>query len=121
MRGRPLRRTGGGDPPLTWAALCDDYRDHYFDGTRPWLGRCFVIEAGGEDVGQVNYNDIDPRLGHVELDIWMRSEARCRRGFGPDALEGLCRRLRRAFGVRRFLVNPSAANRRAVRAYKKAG
>jgi diamine N-acetyltransferase len=116
---------GGGTvdekPVLSWAEFCRDYRRHYFDGSRPQLGRCFVIRADGDDVGQVNYNDIDRRGRTVELDIWLRSEAHCGHGYGTDALETLARHLRRTFGVRRFLVNPSAANARAIRAYHKAG
>jgi diamine N-acetyltransferase len=116
-----LGDSAGGGAPLTWAEFCRDYRRHYFDGSRPLLGRCFVIQADGDDVGQVNYNDVDRRGRSAELDIWLRSEAHCGQGHGTDALETLCRHLRRRFGVRRFLVNPSAANARAIRAYQKAG
>jgi RimJ/RimL family protein N-acetyltransferase len=112
---------GGDRAHLTWAAFCRDYRRHYFDGSRPLSGRCFVIQADGADIGQVNYNDIDRRGRSVELDIWLRSAWYCGRGYGTDALETLCEHLRRTFGVRRFLVNPSAPNGRAIRAYQKAG
>jgi diamine N-acetyltransferase len=99
------------------------YEPHYFDGSAPELGRCFLILVDGEPVGQVSYNDIHERDGRrrVELDIWMRSEAFCGKGFGTDALDALCRHLHEKFGVVEFMVQPSARNPRAIRAYEKAG
>ena len=96
---------------------------HYFDGTAPELGRCFLILVDGESVGQLNYNDIMERDGRkrVELDIWMRSESCCGKGYGTDALDALCRYLHERFGVEQFMVQPSARNPRAIRAYEKVG
>ena len=96
---------------------------HYLDGTAPELGRCFLILVDGEPVGQVTYNDIVERdgRGQVELDIWMRSESCCGKGYGTDALDALCAYLQERFGVGRFMVQPSARNPRAIRAYEKAG
>jgi RimJ/RimL family protein N-acetyltransferase len=99
------------------------FEPHYLDGTAPELGRCFLILVDGEPVGHVSYNDIiewDGRKG-VELDIWMRSESCCGKGYGTAALDALCRYLHDRFGVEEFLVQPSARNPRAVRAYEKAG
>ena len=96
---------------------------HYLDGTAPELGRCFLILVDGEPVGQVTYNDIVERDGwrQVELDIWMRSESCCGKGFGTDALDALCGYLHERFGVSQFMVQPSARNPRAIRAYEKIG
>jgi diamine N-acetyltransferase len=96
---------------------------HYLDGTAPELGRCFLILVNGEPVGQVTYNDIVERDGRkqVELDIWMRSEAFCGKGYGSEALDALCRHLHERFGVQHFMVQPSARNPRAIRAYEKVG
>lgn len=101
----------------------EGYEPHYFDGSAPEFGRCFLILADGEPVGQVSYNDIHASEGRrrVELDIWMRSEACCGKGYGTDALDALCRHLHERFGVVEFLVQPSARNPRAIRAYEKAG
>ena len=57
----------------------------------------------------------------VELDIWMRSEACCGKGYGTEALDALCRHLHERFGVEEFMVQPSARNPRAIRAYEKLG
>jgi RimJ/RimL family protein N-acetyltransferase len=96
---------------------------HYSDGTAPDLGRCFLILVDGEPVGQVTYNDIVERdeRKQVELDIWMRSEACCGKGYGTDAIDAICRHLHQRFGVERFMVQPSARNPRAIWAYEKVG
>jgi diamine N-acetyltransferase len=96
---------------------------HYLDGTALELGRCYLIVVSGELVGQVTYNDIMERDGRkqVELDIWMRSEACCGRGYGSEALNALCGYLHERFGVSQFMVQPSARNPRAIRAYEKIG
>ncbi|MBN1318129.1 MAG: GNAT family N-acetyltransferase [Anaerolineales bacterium] len=111
------------DPIPSWKEFLDDYTPNYFDDSEPLQGRCYIILAGGDPVGQINYNQIlgpdDDR--RVELDIWLRSEADCGRGYGPDALDALCQYLHQKFAVQEFLVRPSARNPRAIHAYKKAG
>lgn len=110
-------------PIPTWEEFCEDYQPYFFDGSAPWLGRSFLIVADAEPVGQINYNDIIEEDGckRVELDIWLRSQAVCGKGFGPDALETLCRHLSDAYGVQEFMVQPSERNGAAIRAYEKAG
>jgi diamine N-acetyltransferase len=112
------------DKPLpAWEEFCDADSHHYFDDSALELGRCYLILAHDEAVGQVTYNDIHQKYGRTrtELDIWMRSEKDCGQGFGTDALLTLCRYLSRRFGVQEFMVQPSARNPRAVRAYQKIG
>jgi len=92
----------------------DDYASYYFDGSEPRFGRCFLILVEGSPVGQINYNDIHECGGRkrVELDIWMRSESLCGKGYGTDALNTLCCHLVEQFGVEEFMVQPSARNPR---------
>ena len=101
----------------------ETFDPHYFDGTAPELGRFVLILFDGEPVGQVSYNDIHERDGRkqVELDIWMRSEECCGKGYGTDALDALCRYLHERFGVEQFMVQSTASNPRAIRAYEKVG
>jgi diamine N-acetyltransferase len=101
----------------------ETFDPHYLDGSAPELGRCFLILVDQEPVGQVTYNDIVERDGRkqVELDIWMRSEACCGKGHGTDALDAVCHHLHDRFGVEQFMVQPSARNPRAIRAYEKVG
>lgn len=117
-------------PPLfpdhavpSFTEFCADHTPHFFDGSAPELGRCYIILHAGEPVGQVYYNDIFEYEGkkRVELDIWMRAEQYCGRGFGSDALLTLCEYVSRRFGVQEFMVQPSARNPRAIRAYEKIG
>jgi RimJ/RimL family protein N-acetyltransferase len=110
-------------PAPTWDEFRDSYAAHYFDDSAPELGRCFFIVVDGAQVGQVNYNDIAEHNGakRTELDIWMSSREQCGRGYGTDALETLCRYLAGRFGVREFLVQASARNSRAIRAYESIG
>jgi RimJ/RimL family protein N-acetyltransferase len=77
----------------------------------------------GEPVGQVYYNDIQFFEGkkRTELDLWMRAERTCGRGYGSDALDALCTYLAAEFAVQEFMVQPSARNPRAIRAYEKIG
>ena len=107
----------------TWEEFQEDYPAYFFDDSSPELGRCLLILADGEPVGQVSYNDIWEREGwkRTELDIWMRSEACCGRGYGTDALFALCRMLSIRFGVQEFMMQPSARNPRAIRAYGRVG
>jgi RimJ/RimL family protein N-acetyltransferase len=112
------------DHPIpTWEEFCADYKAYFFDGSAPELGRCYVILVEGAPVGQVNYNDIDEREGirRTELDIWIRAEQFCGKGYGGDALLALCDYLATQMNVREFMVQPSARNPRAIHAYGKAG
>jgi RimJ/RimL family protein N-acetyltransferase len=115
-------------PPLypdasvpTWDEFCDDYGPHFFDGSREEVARSYVIEVDGEAVGHVNYDGMDPVRGTVELDIWLRSEGVCGRGYGSDALAALTGHLHERFGTTEFVIRPSRRNPRAVHAYEKAG
>jgi diamine N-acetyltransferase len=120
MLGPPLYPERPIPPPEEPGEGCEPY---YFDGSAPEPGRCFLIVADGEPVGQVNSNDIHERGGRrrTELDIGMRCEACCGKGYGTDALNALCRSLHERSGVVEFMVQPSAHNPRAIRAYEKAG
>ncbi len=109
-----------GEPAESFETWCDDWKAHYFTDESPRLGRAFVIELDGRPIGVVAYNDIDEQ-DRVELDIWMDSETHCGRGFGTDAIEALCSHLSTALGVKTFMVQPSARNPRAIRAYEKTG
>ncbi len=109
------------NPVPTWEEFCADYKPHFFDGSKPELGRCFIIMVDGTPVGQINYGDVDQHHQRTELDIWMSCEENCGRGYGSDALQTLCKHLFQTYGIVEFLIRPSARNRRAIRAYQKAG
>lgn len=104
----------------TWEEFCRDYLPYYFDGSKPNEGRCFIIVANKNDVGVVCYNALRGNKA-TDVDIWLRSEADCGKGFGSDALRTLSDYLNKKFGVTQIAVSPSARNHRAIAAYKKAG
>jgi RimJ/RimL family protein N-acetyltransferase len=108
-------------PVPSWEEFCDDYDETHFEGSASDDARSYVIEVGGEAVGQVNYDRVGLPEGCAELDIWMRSSAHCGRGWGSDALAAMCRWLHERFGLDSFLIRPAAANSGAIRAYERAG
>ena len=110
-------------PVPTWEEFCADWKPYYFDGSRPEMGRCFIITAGQEPIGVVSYSlvIVDNDTKHIELDIWLRSEKDCGKGHGSEALEALCALLHNTLDISRFVIRPSARNRRAIAAYQKAG
>jgi RimJ/RimL family protein N-acetyltransferase len=104
--------------PTKFAA---DYPDHFYDGTRPYGGRMFVISARGEDIGCISHGPIDLLNDVVELDIWLAERRLAGHGFGSEALIVLCDWLQAHYGVNRFLVRPSRRNVKALRAMRRAG
>jgi RimJ/RimL family protein N-acetyltransferase len=104
--------------PVQFAAA---FPNHFYDGTRPYAGRMFIIGARGEDIGCISHSAIDLLNDVVELDIWL-AERRCAgQGYGSEALIVLCDWLQANYGVNRFLVRPSRRNVKALRAMRRAG
>jgi diamine N-acetyltransferase len=97
------------------------YVNSYFDGTRPYLGRLFVIVAGSDEIGCVSHGPIDLLNDVVELDIWLAEKKLAGRGIGSEALVLLADWLQANYGVNRFLSRPSRRNVRALRAMRRGG
>jgi len=108
-------------PVPTWEQFVNDYRPHFFDGSRPERGRSFIIEHRGEAVGHISYDSHGKRPHFAELDMWMRDSSCCGQGFGRAALVQLSEHLHTAFGIRELILRSSARNLRAIRAYAAAG
>ncbi len=98
-----------------------EYVNAYFEGTRPYAGRMFVIVAGGDDIGCLSHGPIDLLNDVVELDIWLNEKRWTGRGLGSEALVLLADWMQSNYGVNRFLVRPSRRNVRALRAMRRAG
>jgi RimJ/RimL family protein N-acetyltransferase len=109
------------NPVPTWAEFCADYQDYFFDGSRPEVGRSFIIEHQGTAVGHVSCSRGDDRPNFAELDIWMRDSSCTGHGWGSEALRTLCEYLHKTLDMREFILRPSARNVRAVRSYERAG
>lgn len=109
------------NPVPGWEEFDEDYKGHYFDGTKPLEGRCFIILKNREEVGQINYNAIDQKTKTTEIDIWLSDKKHTGQGIGPIAIKLLCTHLLEDLGCRKIIIQPSARNRHAIKAYKKAG
>ena len=81
----------------------------------------FVIEANGEVVGAIQYNEEnEPMYRHAGIDIFLTS-TRHGRGLGTEAIRVLARHLFEDRGHHRLTIDPAADNTAAIRAYERAG
>lgn len=110
----------GGSIP-TREKFFQGWKRHYFDGSEPEKGRCFAIFVDERAIGQVNYNVIDAVKRSVELDIIIADADDMNKGYGSDALKALTQYLFENMNVQRCWIEPGEFNRRAIRAYEKAG
>lgn len=111
------------DHPIpSWEEFCRDYSPAFFDSSGDGKCRQYIIMiSGGMEIGTIGYDLLNREKNRVLLDIWMRAERYCGQGFGSDALVTLCNHIHGNYGINRFMISPSARNRRAVAAYRKAG
>ena len=105
----------------TLKEFCQDYKESFFSSVGNKSGRNFIIIANNIRVGTIGYDLFDDRKLRVVLDIWMRSERFCGKGYGSDALTTICDFLNKRYGIKDFYISPSSRNKRAIAAYRKAG
>ena len=98
-----------------------DWSDSYFDDLNPDSGRCFVIINAGDEVGQVNYNEIHPADRSTEMDILIPRVSHTSQGIGTEAIDVLATWLFTALAVSRIRIEVVRQNERAYRAYEKSG
>ncbi|MEQ9442840.1 MAG: GNAT family N-acetyltransferase [Cyclobacteriaceae bacterium] len=108
-------------PIPTWDEFNEDYLDHYFDGSPSLKGQCFILIHNGQEVGQINYNEIDTISKATEIDIWLADRKFTGKGLGTEAIKLLCEYLEQTFGCKTIYIAPSRRNLNAIRAYTKAG
>jgi aminoglycoside 6'-N-acetyltransferase len=84
-------------------------------------GLVYVIEENGEVIGLIEAGEEDdPEYRHANIDIFLTS-ARSGQGLGGDAIRTLARHLFEDRGHHRIIIDPAAANERAIRAYEQVG
>jgi RimJ/RimL family protein N-acetyltransferase len=105
----------------SWEEFDNDYLNHYFDGSAPSKGRCYIIIEEGNEVGQINYNAIDNVKKVTDLDIWLSDLKYTGRGIGTEAIKLLCDYLNEEFGCEQIVMSPSKRNKYAIKSYEKAG
>lgn len=108
-------------PIPTFKEFCNEYPLSFFNASGDGIGRVFIIFADEEEIGTIGYDLLDIKKDRVVLDIWMKAEQYCCRGYGSDSLNTLSRYIHENFGITIFLISPSARNKRAIAAYHKAG
>ena len=106
--------------PPTWEEFIEDYKEFYFDDTKPKAGRSFIILLEEDPIGQINYNEIYFD-GSTEIDIWMSSSQFTGLGYGTTAIGLLCEILKEKFECDEVFIAPSLRNIRAIKSYRKSG
>ncbi|MFJ3660261.1 GNAT family N-acetyltransferase [Streptomyces sp. NPDC090119] len=89
----------------------------YIGRRRPAVVSLLVLE-GVDPVGYAQYVTAGPYEGGIDMVLVPHAQGR---GHGPDAARALVRHLHTVVGWDRVTVDPEASNRRAVRAWSKAG
>jgi aminoglycoside 6'-N-acetyltransferase len=81
----------------------------------------FAVEADGELIGLVMYaEEVDPDYRHAGIDVTLTA-SRHGQGLGTETLRLLARHLFEERGHHRLVIDPAAANERAIRAYERVG
>jgi aminoglycoside 6'-N-acetyltransferase len=80
-----------------------------------------AIEVEGDVVGAIQwYQERTPAFRHAGMDIFLTTRVHGR-GFGTETVRLLAGHLIADHGFHRLVIDPSAANAAAVRAYEKVG
>jgi aminoglycoside 6'-N-acetyltransferase len=96
-----------------WGTPSDD--DEELDTHR------FAVLHDGAVVGLVQYGEeLDPMYRHANVDIYLDPAAHGR-GLGRDAVRTLARYLFSTLGHHRIVIDPAAANERAISTYAAVG
>jgi len=81
----------------------------------------YVIEEGGASIGFAQwYEEQDPEYRHAGMDLFLAPDAQGR-GLGAEVARLLARWLIDVRGHHRLVIDPAAANERAIRCYASVG
>jgi aminoglycoside 6'-N-acetyltransferase len=84
-------------------------------------GRILAIELDGAVIGSIQwYRDLEPAFRHAGMDIYLTSQTQGQ-GLGTEAVRLLATYLVHDQQFHRLVIDPAAANERAIRAYAKVG
>ena len=80
-----------------------------------------AIEVDGQVAGMIQFSEeLTPDYRHAGIDIFVATAFQGR-GIGPEAIRLVARHLFEDRGHHRLIIDPAAANDRAIRAYEKVG
>jgi aminoglycoside 6'-N-acetyltransferase len=103
------------DVALWWGQPADDFPFDEPEATR------FVVLVDGRIAGLIQYGTEDePDFRHAWIDIFLDPAVHAR-GVGTDAVRTLAEHLHEQLDYHRVTIDPAVDNRRAIRAYEKAG
>lgn len=109
------------DAPIpSFDEFVEDFSDSFFTEVES-SGKCFIIMNDNEEIGTLCYDLMNLRKNWVVLDIWLKDEMFCGKGYGSEALKLLCIYLFDSKGINNFYISPSLRNTRAIKSYEKAG
>lgn len=81
----------------------------------------FAVLFDGEVIGMIQaWEETDPEYRHAGIDISLTTRLHSH-GLGTDAVRTLARHLIDDHGHHRVIIDPDAANHRAIRCYEKVG
>ncbi|MET0627287.1 MAG: GNAT family protein [Acidimicrobiia bacterium] len=81
----------------------------------------FLVMADDQPVGFIQYyEELDAEYRHAGIDVALHPDVHGR-GLGTDAVRTLARHLIGTLGHHRLIIDPAAANARAIRCYEKVG
>jgi len=118
----PALRALFDDPQVArwWPTPTDDDVRELLDNGDPDVD-AWLIEVEGRVVGLIQgYEERDPMYRHAGIDIVLRSDAHGR-GLGGEAIRVLARHLLHERGHHRLIIDPNAANARAIHVYESLG
>src|SRR5438552_7298000 len=82
---------------------------------------CWVVESAGEVIGFAQaYEDTNAEFRHAGIDLFLDPQHH-RRGLGQDVVRAVARHLFEERGHHRLVIDPAAANARALRCYEAVG
>ena len=80
-----------------------------------------IIEADGQAIGRIDFEQLDSRHGSVEIALYIGESGSLGKGYAADALRTLARYLFDQRGVRRIELTVIASNERARNLYEATG
>jgi aminoglycoside 6'-N-acetyltransferase len=102
-----------------WLALSEEDLLELADPDTDDVG--FAVELDGELIGLAQAGEeADPDYRHASIDLFLTT-GRHGQGLGPDTVRTLARWLFAERGHHRIVIDPAAANERAIRAYERVG
>lgn len=102
-----------------WEEIRDEEAE--FFSAQPSKNKYLLIEHAGEIVGVLSHTHNKAPKENMELDIWLNATKHTNKGIGSESLKLLIDYLRKQYNTKTFIIRPWIKNRRAVRAYEKAG